>query len=97
MIPGLFQTADYARAVLALNAELQGTPADTDTDTDTAGFRIYDDRLVIVEMINAQLWLDDPANVALYAKTWEWLDQSAVRGAHAHRLIVRAREALRTS
>ncbi|WP_181008810.1 MULTISPECIES: hypothetical protein [unclassified Streptomyces] len=48
-------------------------------------------------MINAELWLDDPANVALYEKTWEWLGQSAVRGTHAHRLIVRAREALRTS
>jgi transcriptional regulator with XRE-family HTH domain len=161
VIPGLFQTADYARHVFLRNAELQDTPRDTDdavrarirhqeslyapgrrfrflvwepamhvricpvpvldaqlerlsglSGLDTVdlgiiplgaplritpahGFWIYDERQVIVEMINAELWLDDPQNVALYLKTWEWLDASAVRGRQAQRLIARARQGLR--
>lgn len=161
VVPGLFQTAEYARHVFLRYAELQDTPRDTDdavrarmrhqeslyepgrrfrfllwesalhvricpepvldaqlerliglSGLDTVdlaviplaarlrvtpahGFWIYDERQVIVEMINAELWLDDPQNVALYLKTWEWLNESAVRGPQAHRLIARARQTLR--
>ncbi|MFP3990639.1 helix-turn-helix transcriptional regulator [Streptomyces sp. E11-3] len=55
------------------------------------GFWLYDDRLAIVEEWHAELWLNDGDNVALYGRVWETLDQSAVYGTQARRLIARAR------
>lgn len=160
VVPGIFQTADYARHLLVHNAELRQTPRDTEaavrarmkrqatlyepghhfrallwegalnvricppavlaaqldrlagligldtvtlgiipfeaalTVTPRHGFWIYDERLVIVETINAEMWLDDAADIALYGKVWERLDATAAYGPIAHRLIARARAAL---
>ncbi|MEU2625870.1 helix-turn-helix transcriptional regulator [Kitasatospora sp. NPDC007106] len=58
------------------------------------GFWIFDDRLAIVETWNTEMWLDDPADIALYGKVWGKLHQAAVYGPAAHRLIARARAAL---
>lgn len=54
------------------------------------GFWLYDDRLAVVEDWHAELWLDDTDSVALYGRVWERLQNSAVYGASAHRLIARA-------
>ncbi|MFD9064170.1 helix-turn-helix domain-containing protein [Kitasatospora purpeofusca] len=159
-IPGMLQTAEYARHMLAAAAEFIGSPRDTEDAvrarirrqealyepgrrfrfllweaalyvtigstevmiaqldrlvgllgldtvelgiiplgaparrTPAHGFWIYDDRLVIVETINAELWLDSPADIALYSRAWEWLAESAVTDHQAHRLIGRARASL---
>ncbi|WP_030057139.1 MULTISPECIES: helix-turn-helix domain-containing protein [Streptomyces] len=58
------------------------------------GFWIHDERLVIVEDWHAELWLDQPENVALYLRVWETLAGAAVYGADAHKVITRCRRAL---
>ncbi len=58
------------------------------------GFWIYDDRFVTVETWNAEMWLDEPSDIALYRKVWEKQHAAAVYGPSAHRLIARARSAL---
>lgn len=68
--------------IIPINAPMRRTPAH--------GFWIYDDRLVIVETINAEMWLDDADDIALYVKAWDWLNDSAVYGHQAHRLIAGA-------
>jgi transcriptional regulator with XRE-family HTH domain len=159
-IPGIFQTAEYARHLLTLNADFYQSPRDIEEAvrarmrrqealyepghrfrflvweaalhvlvcppsvmaaqldrltglagldtidlgiiplgvpmrrTPAHGFWIYDERLVTVEMINAELWLEDAADVALYARAWEWLNEIAVYGPLATRLIGRAAAAL---
>ncbi|MEW2350867.1 helix-turn-helix transcriptional regulator [Streptomyces sp. NPDC006684] len=55
------------------------------------GFWLYDDRLAIAEDWHAELWLDDRESVTLYRRVWDALASAAVYGAHAHRLITRAR------
>ncbi|UNO41885.1 helix-turn-helix transcriptional regulator [Streptomyces sp. MST-110588] len=159
-IPGLFQTAEYARHVFTALAEFRQTPRDTEDAvrkrlqrqealyepgrrfrflvwegalqvlvcprgvmaaqldrlmsivgldsvelgiipfsaelrrTPSHGFWIYDDHLVTVETINAEMWLDDKDSVDLYERAWNWLNESAVYGHQAHRLIARARASL---
>lgn len=58
------------------------------------GFWITDDRLVIADTWNAELWLDSADDVAFYGKTWALLAEAAVYGPAAHQLIARARAAL---
>jgi transcriptional regulator with XRE-family HTH domain len=160
VVPGIFQTAEYAHAVLTRYVELRGTPRDVEPAVsarmrrqealyepgrqfhaliwegalrvlicrpdvlvgqldrltgllgmDTVslgiipfeaplkiapgdGFWIYDDRLVISETWNAEMWLDDATDVALFTKIWDTLNESAFYGPQAHRLIARARSAL---
>ncbi|MFC1418490.1 helix-turn-helix domain-containing protein [Streptacidiphilus cavernicola] len=160
IIPGLMQTADYARCVFTRNADFRETPRDTedavrarlkrqealyDRDRrshflvweaalhtllsprqimasqldrlggliglDTVslgiiplrapmrrspghGFMIYDERLVTVETLNTEMWLDDAADVQLYLKAWEWLNDTAVFGRQARHLISLAQAAL---
>ncbi|MDH6130739.1 transcriptional regulator with XRE-family HTH domain [Kitasatospora sp. MAA4] len=159
-VPGLLQTADYARHLLALNATFSESPRDTDeavrtrmrrqealyepgrrfqfivweaalhvavcppvvmaaqldrlvgaigldtielgiiplgaqlARTPAHGFWIYDDRLVIVETINAEMWLDSESDIALYSRAWDFLRRSAVYGHEAHRSIARVRMSL---
>lgn len=57
-------------------------------------FWIYDRRLVIVETISEELWLTGDDDVDVYERAWQWLEESAVYGAPARRLIGRARSAL---
>ncbi|PRY00837.1 helix-turn-helix domain-containing protein [Allonocardiopsis opalescens] len=160
-IPGIFQTAEYARHMFMVSADFHQTPRDTEeavrarirrqeilydskrrfrfvvweaalrmlifppevmagqldrlaglAGLDTVelgiipfssrlrlppshGFWIYDERLVIVENLNAELWLDDSVDVALFIRAWDRFQESAVYGHHAHRLIAGARAALK--
>ncbi|MET7390666.1 helix-turn-helix transcriptional regulator [Streptomyces sp. NPDC005529] len=55
------------------------------------GFWIIDDRLVVADTWNAELWLDSADDVAYYRKVWNLMREAAVFGHQAHRLIVRAR------
>ncbi|MEU3507974.1 helix-turn-helix transcriptional regulator [Streptomyces longwoodensis] len=57
-------------------------------------FWIYDRRLVIVETMSEELWLQGAEDVELYERAWEWLTESAEYGAPARRLIGRARASL---
>lgn len=159
-IPGLFQTAEYARHAFEANAEFRETPRDVEDSVRTRirrqetlyepgrrfrfllwegalhvltcpvevmaaqldrlggligldtielgvipfgaqlrrapthGFWIYDHRLVIVETVGTEMWLDDAANIALYGRAWEWLSEAAVYGPQARHLIGRARSAM---
>ncbi|MFF0127324.1 helix-turn-helix domain-containing protein [Streptomyces mirabilis] len=160
VIPGLFQTPEYARHLLIHNAELMQSPRDTEDAvrarmkrqevlyegrktfrvliwegvlhalvcpheamagqldrlvgliglsaiefgivpfgaqlklTPKHGFWIFDEERVIVETINTEFTLESAEDVALYGRVWDRLDEGAVYGAHAHRLIARARAAL---
>ncbi|WP_055491388.1 helix-turn-helix transcriptional regulator [Streptomyces sp. TP-A0356] len=58
------------------------------------GFWIIDERLVVADTWNAEVWLDAPDDVALYRKMWDLMQESAVFDHQAHRLIARARAAL---
>ncbi|MFE9812613.1 Scr1 family TA system antitoxin-like transcriptional regulator [Streptomyces sp. NPDC005548] len=40
------------------------------------GFWIYDRRLVIVETLSTEMWLDDEENLALYDRAWDQLADS---------------------
>ncbi|MFJ8624641.1 helix-turn-helix domain-containing protein [Kitasatospora sp. NPDC093550] len=59
------------------------------------GFSIHDGALVVTESWHAEMWLDDPADVALHVRAWEALAESAVYGPAAHRVIARACRAVR--
>ncbi|MCX4750358.1 helix-turn-helix transcriptional regulator [Kitasatospora sp. NBC_01287] len=59
------------------------------------GFSIHDDSLVITESWHAEMWLDDPADVALHQRAWDALQRCAVYGVEAHRVIARAGARLR--
>ncbi|RCV50020.1 helix-turn-helix domain-containing protein [Marinitenerispora sediminis] len=162
IIPGLFQTAEYARHIFLVSSDFHQSPRDTEEAVrarirrqellydpgrqfrflvweaalrmrvcppdvmagqldrlsglmglDTVelgiipfaarlklmpshGFWIYDERLVVVENLNAEMWLDDAADIALYVRAWERFGESAVYGPPAHRLIASARAALET-
>ncbi|MFI1937718.1 helix-turn-helix domain-containing protein [Streptomyces purpureus] len=60
------------------------------------GFWIIDERLVIADTWNAELWLDSPDDVAFYRKTWDLMNEFAVFDHQAHRLITRARASFTT-
>ncbi|MFH8840881.1 helix-turn-helix domain-containing protein [Streptomyces sp. NPDC017868] len=75
--------------IVPLGAQLRRAPSH--------GFWIYDRRLVVVETVNTEMWLEDEASVRLYERSWEWLEQSAVYGEQAQRLIGRVRAALRAA
>jgi transcriptional regulator with XRE-family HTH domain len=160
IIPGIFQTPEYARGVLTDVADRLGTPRDIEEgvrarmrrqetlyqpghhfhallwegalhvvrcapaamaaqldrltsviglDTVTLGiipfgvrtpfspkhgFWIIDERLVVADTWNAELWLDTAEDVAVYRKTWDLLKAAAVFDHQAHRLIMRARASL---
>ncbi|MFJ9018400.1 helix-turn-helix domain-containing protein [Streptomyces sp. NPDC102259] len=57
-------------------------------------FWIYDRRLVIVETISEELWLNGEDDIQLYERAWDWLAESAEYGPPARRLIGRARASL---
>ncbi|MFJ6069621.1 helix-turn-helix domain-containing protein [Streptomyces sp. NPDC093065] len=58
-------------------------------------FHIYDDKLVSVELVSAQVRVTQPTEIELYLKAFEELRGMAVYGAEARGLILRAIEALR--
>lgn len=61
------------------------------------GFWIIDRRLVVADTWNAELWLDSSEDIAFYVRIWDLLQESAVYGHEAHRIIVRARAQLTLS
>ncbi|MFC9430798.1 helix-turn-helix domain-containing protein [Streptomyces sp. NPDC056987] len=163
VIPGLFQTPDYARHLLVQNARLMRSPRDTEEAvqarmkrqevlyqvgklfrvlvwegalhalicppavmagqldrlvgligmstvelgvvplgaplplTPKHGFWIFDEDRVVVETINTELQYEAPEDVELYGRVWDALNEVAVYGARAHRLVARARMSLGSS
>jgi transcriptional regulator with XRE-family HTH domain len=57
-------------------------------------FHVYDDRLVSVELVTAQVRINQPSEVAQYLRAFEQLRGMAVYGADARALVLRAIEAL---
>ncbi|MFE2494012.1 helix-turn-helix domain-containing protein [Streptomyces scopuliridis] len=57
-------------------------------------FHVYDDSLVSVELLSAQVNITQPSEIALYLKAFEELRSMAVYGPAARALIVRAIDAL---
>ncbi|GGT29383.1 hypothetical protein GCM10010207_31560 [Streptomyces atratus] len=55
---------------------------------------VYDDALVSVELVSAQVRITQPSEIALYVKAFEQMRQTAVYGAEARALIVKAIDAL---
>ncbi|MFI8967092.1 helix-turn-helix domain-containing protein [Streptomyces sp. NPDC053493] len=60
-------------------------------------FHIYDDTLVSVELLTAQVNITQPSEIALYEKAFEELRSMAVYGSAARARVVAAIEALSTS
>ncbi|MEU8563929.1 helix-turn-helix transcriptional regulator [Streptomyces cyaneofuscatus] len=57
-------------------------------------FHIYDDTLVSVELLSAQVNITQPSEISLYLKAFEQLRSMAVYGADARTLVVKAIDAL---
>jgi transcriptional regulator with XRE-family HTH domain len=57
-------------------------------------FHMYDDTLVSVELLSAQVNVTQPSEIALYEKAFEQLRGMAVYGAEARALVVKAIDAL---
>ncbi len=57
-------------------------------------FHVYDDSLVSVELVSAQVRITQPSEIGLYVKAFEQLRRTAVYGADARALVVRAIDAL---
>ncbi|MEU5545440.1 DUF5753 domain-containing protein [Streptomyces sioyaensis] len=58
-------------------------------------FHVYDDTLVSVELISAEVKITQPSEIALYLQMFEQLRSMAVYGAEARALILKALDALR--
>lgn len=58
-------------------------------------FHVYDDTLVSVEFLSAEVNITQPSEIVLYLKAFEQLHSMAVYGADARALIVKAIDALR--
>ncbi|MGH3341347.1 MAG: helix-turn-helix domain-containing protein [Carbonactinosporaceae bacterium] len=54
------------------------------------GFLMFDDTKVQVETVSAQLTVTQPREIAVYARTFEWLQRSAVYGGQARALVTSA-------
>lgn len=57
-------------------------------------FHVYDDSLVSVELVSAQVRITQPSEIALYLRAFEQMQQIAVYGAGTRALIVKAIDAL---
>ncbi|MEE4493594.1 helix-turn-helix domain-containing protein [Streptomyces sp. BE230] len=57
-------------------------------------FHVYDDSLVSVELVSAQVRITQPSEIALYVRAFEQMRQTAVYGADARALVVKAIDAL---
>lgn len=60
---GLIGLDTVQLGVLPLRAPLKVSPKH--------GFWIFDERLVIAETVDAEMWLDEAADVSLYGRVWE--------------------------
>lgn len=57
-------------------------------------FHMYDDALVSVELVSAQVRITQPSEIGLYLRAFEQMRQTAVYGADARALVVKAIDAL---
>lgn len=74
------------------NVRVGIVPFDADMNVPAGvGFSVHDDNLVITETWHAEMWLDDPEDVALHVRAWEMLERNALYGAEAHRALMRAK------
>jgi transcriptional regulator with XRE-family HTH domain len=87
-LAGVIGLSTVELGIVPLAASLKITPG--------AGFLIHDERLAVVETWHAELWVNDVQGVATYLRTWQTLQESAVYGADAHRIITRAGHAIGT-
>jgi transcriptional regulator with XRE-family HTH domain len=72
------------------NVELGIVPVDAEVETAPAhGFWIFDDELVLVETIAAELMLREPEEIALYARVFEALHRAARLGDAARAIVQR--------
>ncbi|WP_237774543.1 helix-turn-helix domain-containing protein [Actinosynnema sp. ALI-1.44] len=86
---------DRLLAVMSLPRVTLGIiPARTEYLVPTNQFILYDDDLVQVETISAELTINQPREVALYVKAFDELAQQAVHGREARTLITAALERL---
>ena len=88
---------DRLLAVMSLPAVSIGViPATAEYVVPTTQFTIYDDRLVHVESISAELTINQPREIALYVRAFDELTRQAVFGPEAASLINTALADLRT-
>ncbi|WP_435209527.1 helix-turn-helix domain-containing protein [Streptomyces sp. bgisy034] len=85
-LAGVFGMTTVELGIVPLGADLCVVPGH--------GFWLFDDQLVMVETIGAELRLTDRAETTLYRTVWDELERTAVTGAQAHRVIARARATL---
>ncbi|MFH8363948.1 helix-turn-helix domain-containing protein [Streptomyces anulatus] len=57
-------------------------------------FHVYDNSLVSVELVSARVRITQPSEIALYTRAFEELRQTAVYGAAARALVVKAIDSL---
>lgn len=85
-LAGVFGMSTVQLSIVPLGVPLRVVP--------THGFWLFDEQLVMVETIGAELRLTDSAELGLYRTVWDELAAVAVTGHQAHRLIARARASL---
>ncbi|MFQ6229481.1 helix-turn-helix domain-containing protein [Nocardia sp. NPDC002869] len=88
-------TGQYDRllAVIGLPRVLFGiVPAGAEWLTPVTNFVMFDDRMVMVEAITAELTITQPREIALYSRAFETLAGQAVTGEAARELIRKALE-----
>ncbi|MEC3997019.1 helix-turn-helix transcriptional regulator [Actinacidiphila sp. DG2A-62] len=83
---GLIGMSTVALGIVPFGVQLKLSPKH--------GFWVFDEKRVVVETINTEYTLESAEDIALYARAWDGLDEGAVYGAPAHRLIARARASL---
>jgi uncharacterized protein DUF5753 len=89
---------DRILAVLALpRVRLGIIPIDADYRVPTNQFIIFDDRLVQVETVSAELSISQPREIALYDRAFQELSRQAVYGPATRALVVAALDRLRES
>lgn len=57
-------------------------------------FHVYDDSLVSVELVSAQVRITQPSEIGLYVRAFEQMRRTAVYGAAARALVVKAIDSL---
>ncbi|MGW1978928.1 helix-turn-helix domain-containing protein [Streptomyces sp. NPDC001889] len=85
-LSGLIGMDTVSLGIVPLEAPVTIPPANS--------FWIIDSRLAITEDWHAELWLDDAPTVTTYQRVWQSLNESALYGADAQRLITVARRTL---
>ncbi|WP_063036983.1 helix-turn-helix domain-containing protein [Nocardia pseudovaccinii] len=79
---------DRLLAVMGLPRMLFGVvPSDAEWLTPATNFVMFDDRMVMVEAITAELTITQPREIALYARAFETLAGQAVTGKDARALV----------